>query len=54
MKDSRTLAILGLVLVTFIWGATFVMVKDALNDIDPYLFAGFRFGIATLLSFFFT
>ena len=52
MKDSRTLAILGLVLVTFIWGATFVMVKDALNDIDPYLFAGFRFGIATLLSFF--
>jgi len=28
------------------------MVKDALNDIDPYFFAGFRFGIATILSFF--
>jgi len=52
MKTSKTLAALGLVLVTFIWGATFVMVKDALNDIDPYFFAGFRFGIATVLSFF--
>ena len=52
MKNSKTLAALGLVLVTFIWGATFVMVKDALNDIDPYFFAGFRFGIATVLSFF--
>tara|TARA_B100000214_G_scaffold370251_1_gene344585 strand:- start:2679 stop:3527 length:849 start_codon:yes stop_codon:yes gene_type:complete len=52
MKTSKTLAALGLVLVTFIWGATFVMVKDALNDIDPYFFAGFRFGIATILSFF--
>ena len=52
MKNSKTLAALGLVLVTFIWGATFVIVKDALNDIDPYFYAGFRFGIATVLSFF--
>lgn len=32
-----------MVLVAFIWGATFVIVKNALNDIGPFLFLGIRF-----------
>ena len=42
MSRSRKAHIL-LVLVTFLWGATFVLVKDALNDISPFLFNAIRF-----------
>ena len=35
-----------LVLVTFVWGATFVLVKDALADISPLLFNAVRMTIA--------
>ena len=36
----------ALLLMTLIWGATFVIVKESLNDISSMLFVGFRFGIA--------
>ena len=32
--------------VAFIWGTTFVIVKNALADIGPFLFLGLRFLIA--------
>jgi drug/metabolite transporter (DMT)-like permease len=40
---------------TLIWGATFVMVKDALADVSPLVFLALRFSIATLalIIFFF-
>jgi drug/metabolite transporter (DMT)-like permease len=45
---SRTLkAHLLLILVTFIWGATFVQIKDALRDVSPLLFNALRMVVAT-------
>lgn len=35
-----------LLLITFFWGTTFVLVKDALADISPYLFNAVRMTIA--------
>ena len=40
------MANLGLILITMIWGITFVMVKDALNDAPPFIFLALRKGIA--------
>jgi len=45
---SRTLkAHLLLILVTFIWGATFVQIKGALRDVSPMLFNALRMVLAT-------
>jgi drug/metabolite transporter (DMT)-like permease len=41
----------ALLLMTIIWGGTFVIVKEALNDITPMLFIAVRFSIASLLVF---
>lgn len=38
----------GLLFNTIVWGATFVLVKNALADISPMLFLAARFGIAAL------
>lgn len=38
----------ALVGVTLVWGATFVMVKDAIEDIDVMDFLAWRFGVATV------
>jgi drug/metabolite transporter (DMT)-like permease len=46
---SRSLkAHLLLLAVVFVWGATFVLVKDALSDISPLLFNLLRMALATL------
>ena len=50
MKKQKFLAQLSMVVTTMIWGITFVMVKDALNDAPPYMFAALRFGIAFILG----
>jgi len=39
----------ALLLVTLFWSATFVIVKESLNDISSMLFIAFRFTIAGLL-----
>ena len=39
----------ALILIAFIWGATFVVVKRALADISPTLFLAIRFAIAAVL-----
>lgn len=42
-----------LVLVTFVWGSTFVIVKEALNDASPLVFIAIRFSAAGILLFVF-
>lgn len=37
----------ALVFVSFIWGSTFILVKEALNDISALLFLSIRFTVAT-------
>lgn len=44
----RSRAELALVFNALVWGATFVVVKDALRDITPLLFLALRFSLATL------
>ena len=41
----------ALLLMTIIWGGTFVIVKESLNDISTLLFVGLRFGIAAVVLF---
>ena len=50
MIKSVFAAQLGMVLTTMIWGVTFVMVKEALNDATPFMFASLRFGLSFLLA----
>ena len=50
MTNKNLIAKLSLVLVAIIWGVTFIMVKNALNDAPPFSFASLRFGIATILT----
>ena len=45
----RLRADLALVLIAFIWGATFVIVKRALVDVSPTLFLAIRFSLAAVL-----
>jgi drug/metabolite transporter (DMT)-like permease len=46
---SRLWADLSLLVVTAIWGATFVMVKEALAAAGPLTFLGLRFSLAALV-----
>ena len=46
---SRSLkAHLLLVLTTLVWGASFVVIKNALRDITPLLFNALRMSVATV------
>ena len=45
LSDS-TLAHILLLAVVFVWGATFVLVKDALHDASPLLFNLLRMTLA--------
>ncbi|MEQ8200825.1 MAG: DMT family transporter [Syntrophomonadaceae bacterium] len=47
--SMRTRADLSMLVVAFIWGATFVIVKNALADIGAFLFVGIRFTLAFLV-----
>lgn len=49
--NKRAKAEALLVVVTFIWGTTFVVVKGALNDASPLPFLTVRFTLAGLLLF---
>ena len=48
--NNKITARTGLILVTIIWGVTFVLVKQALNDAPPFSLSTFRFGLATILT----
>lgn len=45
--SQRTRAELALLFNTVLWGSTFVLVKDALNDVSPLLFLAMRFSLAS-------
>lgn len=49
MRLSRFQADISLALVTAIWGATFVIVKQALGGIPPFAFLALRFDLALLV-----
>ena len=49
MKASPRFAELALAFVCLLWGSTFVLVKNALDDISPPLFLAIRFSIASVL-----
>ncbi len=40
-----------LILCTLIWGATFLIVKNGLQDVSPLLLVAIRFGVASLIFF---
>ncbi|MBC7222110.1 DMT family transporter [Candidatus Bipolaricaulota bacterium] len=44
------MVLLTLILITAIWGWTFVVVKEALDQVGPWLFLFWRFTLATLLA----
>jgi len=49
-RRNPTLAADGVLLgVTFVWGATFVVISDTLGTTSPFAFLSLRFGVATLL-----
>lgn len=45
---TRLTADLSLVLVTLIWGSTFVIVRQAMAEVGPFTFLTWRFVLATL------
>lgn len=51
MASVRSKAEILLVVVTFFWGATFVVVKEALADASPLVFIAARFIAAGILLF---
>ncbi|WP_102346496.1 DMT family transporter [Bacillus sp. Marseille-P3661] len=48
MKHHQLLADISLLLVAFIWGATFVLVQNAIALLEPFTFNCIRFGMAAL------
>jgi drug/metabolite transporter (DMT)-like permease len=51
MASTRSKAEILLVIVSFFWGATFVVVKQALRDASPLAFIAARFLVAGILLF---
>jgi len=49
MQRKRLLADLALALCSFIWGTTFVVIKDALADISVIAYLAVRFSLAAIL-----
>jgi len=52
MKKSKYINEAALLLMTLIWGATFVIVKRSLNDTSSMLFVAMRFSLAGIILFF--
>lgn len=49
MQPKRLLADLALAFCSFIWGTTFVVIKEALADISVIAYLAVRFGLAAVL-----
>jgi len=49
--STYSLAVIGLIFTTFIWGVTFELVKNSLNEATPFIFSSIRFFIAFSLTF---
>lgn len=50
-KTPRAKAELLLFVITFIWGSTFVITKDLLGAISPFLYMFFRFALSAMVLF---
>ncbi len=48
-KSKRRKSEAVLIIITLIWGGTFVVIKGALDDASPLFFVGIRFSIAALI-----
>lgn len=48
-KIPQWVADVSLLFVTLVWGATFVMVKDAIREVPPLCFLGLRFTLAAVV-----
>lgn len=48
MKQQQIFADISLLFVAFIWGATFVLVQNAIALLEPFTFNGVRFSLAGL------
>ncbi len=46
--QRKYLGVTALIIVTILWGATFVIVKESLNDVSSMLFIALRFSIAAI------
>jgi drug/metabolite transporter (DMT)-like permease len=44
------MAAFALLLITAVWGWTFVLVKDAMGEVGPFWFLALRFSLASLLA----
>lgn len=53
LQKHRWIADGVILLIAFIWGATFVLVQDALETLPPFSFLTVRFGLASLILYFF-
>ena len=49
MKKGRLLGVLAMLLATLIWGSSFVVMKDTLDDVKPLLLLAARFIIAAVV-----
>lgn len=49
MPNRQLRADLALLLCTIIWGATFVILKDALADVSVFVYVAVRFGLSALV-----
>lgn len=49
MRNKRLWADIALGTATLIWGATFVVVKDALRDVSVFVYVAVRFGLSAVI-----
>lgn len=49
MNNKRLLADVALAICALIWGATFVVVKDALRDVSVFVYVAVRFGLSAAI-----
>ncbi|HEV2205917.1 MAG TPA: DMT family transporter [Candidatus Acidoferrales bacterium] len=49
MKNKRLWADIALLVCALIWGATFVVVKDALRDVSVFVYVAVRFGLSAAI-----
>jgi drug/metabolite transporter (DMT)-like permease len=50
MPTPQRKADLLMIFITLIWSGTFIIIKNALDDVPPFLYTALRFGAATLIG----
>ena len=51
LEQSKSLQWLLILIITILWGYSWVLMKDALQYMGPYTFSAFRFGTGALVMF---